>query len=127
VELHVELRQSVGLVHASIPHVTLHTSLADVANLEALDGLILGNTTSAVGAADDGGVPTTALVPSSISSLLGPAYTFLISKAARTSRKLGVICSHSRPNPSDSKNLSLMPNPGSLPPAITILNHHVLP
>merc|ERR1719230_1422371 len=54
--LHVEFREHEGLIHAGIADVTLGGRVDHVADLEALDGLVLRHAAAAVAAADDGRV-----------------------------------------------------------------------
>ncbi len=70
VDLNVQLGQNVLLVDRGIRNVTDGGRLDHVADGEALDSLVLGDHTAAVGAANRGDVATALLVASVGSSLL---------------------------------------------------------
>eukprot|EP00295_Goniomonas_pacifica_P046013 CAMPEP_0175904336 /NCGR_PEP_ID=MMETSP0108-20121206/4417_1 /TAXON_ID=195067 ORGANISM="Goniomonas pacifica, Strain CCMP1869" /NCGR_SAMPLE_ID=MMETSP0108 /ASSEMBLY_ACC=CAM_ASM_000204 /LENGTH=132 /DNA_ID=CAMNT_0017226131 /DNA_START=37 /DNA_END=436 /DNA_ORIENTATION=- len=57
-ELHVELRQSIHIQNAGVTDVALSSLLDDVANLESLHRLVLGDAATAVRAADDSRMST---------------------------------------------------------------------
>jgi hypothetical protein len=69
-KLHVQLGKCVAFENRSISHITLAACLDNVPHLEALDGLILGNTSSTVCASNDRSVATTLLAATIITSLL---------------------------------------------------------
>ena len=70
-QLHVKLWQRVGVEHRSIAQVTLRSRLNQVADLETLDRLVLGDGARAVRATDEDRVATAALVPPSVTPLFG--------------------------------------------------------
>ncbi len=71
--LDVELGDNVsaGGVDGSNSNITLGSGLNHVLDEETLDSLVLGNATTAVGAADEAGVATTLTVLATITTLLG--------------------------------------------------------
>jgi len=66
VKLGVQFGQLIRLVEAGLRNVPDGSGLDDVANYELLDGLVLGDTASAVGAADRVYMATTVLGASTV-------------------------------------------------------------
>jgi len=69
-DLQVHFRNHIFLVDTSIPNISDSCTLDHVTDSEPLDGLILGDTSGAVGATDGVGVAAVVLVTAVISSLL---------------------------------------------------------
>lgn len=71
VDLNVQLGQSILLVNTSLGDISYGSRLNHVADGESLDGLVLGDHTRAVGAADTADMSSSLLVASVGGSLLG--------------------------------------------------------
>ena len=68
VQLSIQLRQLITAVHTGVRDVSHGGSLHDVPDHELLDGLVLGASLGAVGAADELDMTTTMLVTTIVST-----------------------------------------------------------